>query len=706
MISVKHLRQIALLSLCLSTSAIAQTTFEDETEVLPPINEYVSDVTNVVCPFKNDIDYEPGRVRCGFITVPENREVTGSRYLRIAFTQIVAEARLDDDKDDEDKNAQEGATQDDQDNLRLREDPVMYLTGGPGVGMEYYVARFLEHDLTKTRDLYILNQRGIGDSEELCPYYSATSRELVLADNLQAQEVENAQRMQACFEAARNRGVDLSAYNTVENARDVRALRQALGFDSWNVWGISYGSHLGQMLVNVDSEGIRALVIDAIVPNDLGDLMRIHRWIKRNHANVFSECARQEASICEGLEEAFYAAGNALIAKPIVVDAFDEEISPSGKAHVPALIAAFAPFTMLYEQDSYPAIPSVMRGLVDIIESRDEEVFQALSNSDEVFSGISQGMGSAIGCNDGYMAAEASVAADDLQEDFGFTQGAFTAEGSQLMADTCIAAGLKPRNRADYQLIQSDIPTLVVNGDWDPITPPPLAQRVAPGFSNGRLIIVPYAGHGPTRSMVECATQVLSDFFDDPKQDINSLDASCFEEGAQPPEFVDYLQTNIHLKWAARAMDEPKNLAGTAVLGATPIVVSLIGLIMISWGALTRRFSSNKDALLGIGPKRPRLFAFLTTFILLAGIALIGAGVASAIEFSEVSIIAGFAPPAGMGALLVLMAGITGVATIVFTIQAHNKEALRRRSLIGFVLLGLCGCVLSLLFLMWGITPW
>jgi pimeloyl-ACP methyl ester carboxylesterase len=434
--------------------------------------------------------------------------------------------------------------------------------------------------------------------------------------------------------------------------------------------------------------------------------MRIHRWVARNHENVFTECARQGASICEGLEEAFYAAGNAIIDNPITVDAFDKELFPSGKANVPALIAAFAPFSMLYEQDAHPAIPSVMRGLVEMIENRDEQVFQVLANGDVGFSGISEGMGSAIRCNDGYMAAEALIAAEDLQEDFGFNEGVFSVEGSQLMADACIDAGLAPRDRKDYQLIQSDIPTLVVNGDWDPITPPALAERIVPGFSNGRLIIVPYAGHGPTRSMPECASQVLTDFFDNPRQNLDELDAACLEEGAEPPAYLDYMQTDIHLKLAARAMDDPKNIAVPALLASTAIMVSILGLIMISWGAITRRFSSNNVEMPGLGPVAPRLIAFISALFLIVGVGLIGAGVQAAIEISEVSIIAGFAPPAGLGAMLVLVAGLLGITTLVLTLNAHKDSPLRKRSLLGFVVLGLSAIVLSVIFLMWGITPW
>ncbi|MBT1451285.1 alpha/beta fold hydrolase [Glaciecola sp. XM2] len=695
MFKVIHVWFVTLIALCFSHAALAQQSEENEADAQYVAQQYVSDVTSLVCPFKNDIDYEPERVRCGFITVPENREAQDSRLIRVAFTHIVAQARIEDED-----------AADEEEPLVVREDPVVYLTGGPGAGMEFYVGRFLEHDLTKTRDVYILNQRGIGDSEELCRYYSSTARENVVVGTFEEQQQESAQRMQACFETASARGVDLRGYNTVENAKDVRALRLALGFENWNVWGISYGSHLGQMLVNVDPEGIRALVLDAIVPNDLVDLMRLHRWIARNHRLIFDECERQGASICDGLEEAFYAAGDALLEEPLVVDALDKEIFPSGEVLVSPMLVAFAPFAMMYEQDGYPALPAVMRSLVDMVEGRDEQVFQGLVSGADVFSGISEGMGSAIRCNDGYMAAEASVAAEDLQEDFGFSQGAFSVASSQLMADTCVAAGLAPLARDDYQLIETDIPTLIVNGDWDPITPPPLAKRIAPGFRAGKLIIVPYAGHGPTRSMPECATQVMTDFFDDPTQNLDDLDTSCLEEGATPPEFLDFLQTHMPLKFAAMAAEDPKKLALPALSAATPVFVSLIGLIMICWGALTRRFSSSTLVDTSVGPASPRVASAVSAFLLLLGVGLIGGGISAAVEMEPISILAGFAPPAGLGALLVMLAGMMSVFAIWLTLKHHRETKIRRRSVIGFIIMALTTIIFTITMVMWNITPW
>lgn len=703
-------KSVLALAFGLPTVALAQdadrvetlvTVDSDITQIAPfTLNDPMSDVTSVVCPFKDRVDYEPGRVKCGFITVPENREVPDSRMIRIAFAQILAEGRLE-DADDEDGSA------DNEDEIVVREDPVAYLTGGPGVGISVYVERFLDHEMTETRDLYILNQRGIGASEELCPFYSQTRRELVLSTTTEESEREDTQRMLDCFEAATARGIDLRGYNTVENARDVRALRRALGLETWNVWGISYGSHLGQMLVNVDPDGIRALVLDAIVPNDLGDLMRLHRWIDRDFGLIFEECERQQARICNDLETRMSAVFDRLMDTPLAIPAMDEEVFPSGSMVLPPAIVAFAPFQMMYEQDEHPAIPAVMTALIDILETQDPEVMKGLAGAgQDGLPDYSEAMGAAIRCLDGYTEAQADIAAEDFAENPRFAGGVFTVEGSLAAANACVDAGLAPRDRSDYQLIQTSIPTLIVNGEWDPITPPPLAERIAPGFTNGRLIIVPYAGHGPTRSMSECGTQVMTDFFDNPVQDLSALDASCLEKGPEPPKFVTYLQSRATLKLAGMAIEDEKSLIAPVIYAGTLIFTLLAALIAIAFGVIARRFAGTSTYLPNPGPARTRVLGFSSAFSSLLGVSLIGAGAAAAMEISEISLLAGFAPPAKLGSIFAMLGGLLGFVTIALALTTKSQRSLRWRTLIGLPLTGLAAILLAILLIRWDLAPW
>lgn len=664
------------------------------------LNDPLSDITTVVCPFKDSVDYEPGRVKCGFITVPENRDVRDSRMIRLAYAHIVAEGRLENEDSDDEAASDEGP-------LIVREDPVAYLTGGPGVGISVYVERFLDHELTQTRDLYVLNQRGITVSDEICPFYDDTRRENVLSTTTLEGEREAAQRMIDCFEAATARGIDLRGYNTVENARDVRALRRALGFETWNVWGISYGSHLGQMLVNVDPDGIRALVLDAIVPNDLGDLMRLHRWIDRDFGLIFAECERQNASICDGLEDNLYAVFDRLMATPLTIPTLDEEEFPSGSLTLPAAIVALPAFQMMYEQDEHPAIPAVMQALIKLLDTQDPEVLKGLSaGAAGGLSDYSSAMSAAIRCNDGYVAAQAAIAADDMAAYPRFAGGVFTVEGSQIMAEACVEAGTAPRDRSDYQLIQSDIPTLIVNGDWDPVTPPALADRIAPGFTKGRLIVVPYAGHGPTRSMSECGTQVMTDFFDDPAQDLATLDATCLEEGVEPPEFLTYLQTDATLRLAGIASEDEQQLIGPALWAATLLFTLLAGLIAIIIGFVARRFVRLPANIPGAGPALPRALATFTALSALVGLSLIATGGVMASEISMTSLLAGFAPPARLGSWLTMLGGLLGLATLFFAITRSGNHPVRLRTRIGLPLMGLAGILLAVFLISWDLVPW
>ncbi|MEM6745921.1 MAG: alpha/beta hydrolase [Pseudomonadota bacterium] len=659
----------------------------------PYFNDAVSDRINVICPFKADLGYAPGEVTCGFIEVPENREDPESRTIRLLFAKIHAKASLEDYEADDDEN------------LTYKDDPVAYLTGGPGVSIPTYVARVLEHDLVKERDLYVLQQRGIADSGAFCPFFGSIRPELNDAASTYEGELRQAERIKGCLLAAQSRGVDVSAYSTVENARDVRALRRALGFDAWNVWGISYGSHLGQMLAQVDPEGIKALVIDAIVPNDLGSLGQINRWVDRDLGLVFERCAETNNPHCDGLEERLYA----LLEKdPLTLQAADLELIPSGEVVVGGEIAGYLAFGLMYEQDNHPAIPAVVDQAVSIFEDPDIELLEKLTaaGGDGPFGVVSQGMSTAIRCNDGYYAQSAAEAAADVAAFPRFAERLQTVEGTAAMAQACIDGGAPLRDRADYQLVQSDLPTLIINGQWDPVTPPPLAERIVPGFTNGRYIEVPYAGHGPTRSMSECSGQVLGDFFDDPSQDLAALDATCFEEGVEPPKYLTYLTTTAPLKaFGYIATQEPEALVLPGSVLGFAALSSLLMIILMPMGFAARRLAGSGAAGLVPGDVTTRALALATALLTAGGLAMIGAGAAIAAETAELSLAIGVAQPGVFGAWAVLIGAVTGAALVIRTVMVRLREPMRTGTVVGFLLTGLSSASLAVLFSQWDLLP-
>ncbi|MDZ7719272.1 MAG: alpha/beta hydrolase [Balneolaceae bacterium] len=76
-----------------------------------------------------------------------------------------------------------------------------------------------------------------------------------------------------------------------------------------------------------------------------------------------------------------------------------------------------------------------------------------------------------------------------------------------------------------HKSVSSDVPTLLISGEMDPITPPSLAEATMRNLTNSRHIIVPGAGHSPEN---ECVDRLISEFLQ--AESIQELDTVCSSE--------------------------------------------------------------------------------------------------------------------------------------------------------------------------------
>ena len=682
----------------LSGLAQAQTP-EVDPAAEPAVDYFARDSFRIdtrVCPFKGDIDYKLGEIECGLLQVPENRENPNSRFIELHFIKLNStwdDEAEDDDEEEDDSGLAPGR----------RDDPVIYLTGGPGAHASRYVERFVDHGIRKHRDMYILEQRGIGYSDDFCPDYSARSPGNYDVETYDEQQQASITAADNCATNAMAAGVDLTGYNTIENARDVHAFRQALGIDQWNVWGISYGTILGQAYVNEDRDGIRAIVLDSIVPLNAVDeahYWQVIKWYDRDLQKM-DELCRADAGCAKhypDLGERLRNATRSVIDDPIVVDVKDTELYPSGQARIFQDIVAALPFVMLYEQKNYPGLPGMIYAWADVVENRDETFFKALAQlAGGDSGGISQGMYNAIFCLDGYREAMIRSGAAD-REAFPILSTALgTGEFDQKAAQLCRDLGMAPRDSAEYAPIRTDIPALIVAGDMDPVTPPPLAKAILPGFSNGTYVEFPYAGHGPLRS-VECGGDLLNLFFDDPTAE---PDLSCVDEMEAPEFYVPLFTTGIATRLGLIAVEDKKALAGPAAWGGLSIIVSLFAFFYLSVAAIGRRIDKRQP----VDVAYARWSAWLAATFATSAIAIIGAATAVTADASEIFLFFGLVPWAWYGALAGLFAGLFGIAVIVLIIRTRLQKTLPIGTLVGFLMTGLAAVGLSTFLLYWDLTP-
>ena len=172
------------------------------------------------------------------------------------------------------------------------------MAGGPGANAIAQAQDLVNVGLNQKRNLIIMNQRGVAYTvpDLACPEIDrAFAAAVGLPSDSPAVETEHVAATKACHDRLVAEGVDLSAFNTSENAADFADLRKALKIEQWNVYGLSYGTDLALSLMRDYPMGIRSVIIDAVLPPSAVSLG--WTWTNANEAinNIFRACADQPA---------------------------------------------------------------------------------------------------------------------------------------------------------------------------------------------------------------------------------------------------------------------------------------------------------------------------------------------------------------------------------------------------------------------------
>jgi hypothetical protein len=253
------------------------------------------------------------------------------------------------------------------------------------------------------------------------------------------------------------------------------------------------------------------------------------------------------------------------------------------------------------------------------------------------------------------------------------------------------------RPAGQYAAVETTLPALIIEGDMDPITPPPNAMAILPGFSNGTYVEFPYAGHGPSRS-VECGGSMLNKFYDDPGAE---PDLSCVDEMEAPEMIVPIFESSAVPRLLILAEQDKKKLALPGAWLGGSVLVSLLAFLVLTFSPLIRLAEGRPAILAGAA----RTWAWLAAATSVAAVAILGAAIGMAADTSEILPLFGFMPWAAFGAWAGLAAGLLGLLTIWATFRARKLYSLPGSRVIGFTLTGLAAMVLSAFLLAWDLGP-
>jgi pimeloyl-ACP methyl ester carboxylesterase len=112
-----------------------------------------------------------------------------------------------------------------------------------------------------------------------------------------------------------------------------------------------------------------------------------------------------------------------------------------------------------------------------------------------------------------------------------------TYQGAEQLDTLREICALWPKGPVDADLhspLHSDIPTLLLSGEADPVTPPADAERAAAGLTLYRHLVLKGEGHGQLAA--SCVPRLMAEFLQSAAPD--KLDTACLDHHAPEPFFL------------------------------------------------------------------------------------------------------------------------------------------------------------------------
>ena len=456
-----------------------------------------------IVPYRADVD-------CGYLSVPEDRSISGGPLISIHVA--IFKSKSPDPAPD----------------------PIVYLEGGPGgyalenISLSYDA--LIEPFLSR-RHFVIFDQRGVGYSEPnlQCPEAKSLMYEN-LEKNLTFDEIrdKDVATSIACRDRLVSEGVNLKSYSSAENGADLAALREALGYDQWNLYGISYGTRLALTTMRDHPIGIRSVILDSSYPLQADLFETSLSNTDRSFSLLFSDCESDPDcnTAFPELETMFYDLVTQLDTSPVIVKA----VNPLNWKTVDVLLGGdeftHILFLAMYSTELIPSLPWLIASTYEGVYDLAGLVLGLDLLMQEYFS---HGMYLSVMCGDEvpFSNQEKIIAGYDeshrLNKYF----------DKKWIFEMCEAWGDVEGDTVENLAVISDIPTLVLAGEYDPITPPFWGREVAENLSESFFYEFPGMGHGVSVSG-QCPLDITLEFLDDPTLEPNSWCVSTMG----PPVFV------------------------------------------------------------------------------------------------------------------------------------------------------------------------
>lgn len=421
----------------------------------------------------------------GILKVPENRNNPDSRTLKLAYKVLKA------------KDTTSGKA------------PIVYLQGGPGAATLVMESFWENHPFRNDRDIVLMDQRGTGESEAYC-IEAGNDMFAILRKDLDPKGEDEAidSILSKCKEEIKHKGIDLAGYTSRESAADFEDLRKVLGYKKWNLLGASYGSRLGLTIMRDFPKSVRSSVLigilapenylfEGFIPNFESSLFSVLERCEEN-----KDCYKRYPNLKERLLKTL----NKIRAAPLHLNYKGEPLVLNSQD------ALFLLHQSLYSRYSISNIPI----LIESLEKEEKEMINsALERVEFIYGFVNWPMNYSVMAYEELPFSDFESIDETLKHSaLGFDLPSYSSTGIKALMGWHSFRAPSIEN----QSVISEIPTLMVSGSLDPVTPPSNAKEALGSLKNGYELVFQDDSHEIFNS---CFFQIAEDFLNDPSQKPN-----------------------------------------------------------------------------------------------------------------------------------------------------------------------------------------
>ena len=450
------------------------------------------------CRLEHPLQLTSIAARCGTLRVPEDRDHPQGAAIDLNVAVVPAL------------------------NRRSTAAPLFLLAGGPGQSaVQSYVATAAAFArINRNHAIVLLDQRGTGQSNPLSCEYPEDWRQP--ADPLPALR-------QATTECLAKLGQGVRFYTTSVAVRDLEDVRAALGYPEINLYGGSYGTRVAELYMRRYPARAHAVILDGVTypQQAIGaetpfDGERALNLIVARCQQA-PDCAAAYPQLQQELEALLRQFGPQKVAVTIDDPNSGLPMQIDFSHAVLSTALRFLSYSSLHASLLPALIHQAAHGALRPLAS------QAVMNTRQIGNQLANGMQYSVLCSED----EPLFAAANIDR----AAMARTYQGTEQVDALKEICRLWPRGPVDADLhapLVSDIPTLLLSGEADPVTPPADAERAASQLTRHRHLILPGEGHGQLGT--GCMPRVTAEFLDTPVPD--KLDAGCLKEHTSEPFFI------------------------------------------------------------------------------------------------------------------------------------------------------------------------